>query len=62
MSDFKQNKLEKEAQKNWDLFYTTNVFKDRHWTTPAELLFDNCEVSLSIFDRHMDQWLKIEMI
>ncbi|XP_019392151.1 PREDICTED: methyltransferase-like protein 6 isoform X1 [Crocodylus porosus] len=36
ISDFKQSKLEKEAQKNWDLFYkrnSTNFFKDRHWTT-----------------------------
>ncbi|XP_067147522.1 tRNA N(3)-methylcytidine methyltransferase METTL6 isoform X1 [Apteryx mantelli] len=36
MTDFKQLKLEKEAQKNWDLFYkrnSTNFFKDRHWTT-----------------------------
>lgn len=36
VSDFKQQKLEKEAQKNWDLFYKrngTNFFKDRHWTT-----------------------------
>ncbi|XP_012877613.1 PREDICTED: methyltransferase-like protein 6 isoform X2 [Dipodomys ordii] len=36
VSDFKQKKLEKEAQKNWDLFYkrnSTNFFKDRHWTT-----------------------------
>lgn len=36
VSDFKQTKLEREAQKNWDLFYkrnTTNFFKDRHWTT-----------------------------
>lgn len=36
VSEFKQTKLEKEAQKNWDLFYkrnTTNFFKDRHWTT-----------------------------
>lgn len=33
--EFKQNKLEKEAEKNWDLFYkrnTTKFFKDRHWT------------------------------
>ena len=33
---FRANKLELEAQKNWDLFYkrnTTNFFKDRHWTT-----------------------------
>ncbi|XP_018612393.1 tRNA N(3)-cytidine methyltransferase METTL6 isoform X1 [Scleropages formosus] len=36
VSEFKQAKLEKEAQKNWDLFYkrnTVNFFKDRHWTT-----------------------------
>ncbi|CAH7237139.1 Mettl6 [Phodopus roborovskii] len=36
VSDFKQQKLEKDAQKNWDLFYkrnSTNFFKDRHWTT-----------------------------
>lgn len=36
VSDFKQQKLEMDAQKNWDLFYkrnTTNFFKDRHWTT-----------------------------
>ena len=34
--EFKANKLELEAQKNWDLFYKrneTNFFKDRHWTT-----------------------------
>ncbi|XP_013371134.1 PREDICTED: methyltransferase-like protein 6 isoform X3 [Chinchilla lanigera] len=36
VSDFKQQKLENEAQKNWDLFYkrnSTNFFKNRHWTT-----------------------------
>lgn len=36
VSTFKQNKLETEAQKNWDLFYkrnATNFFKDRHWIT-----------------------------
>lgn len=36
VSDFKQNKLEIEAQRNWDLFYkrnSVNFFKDRHWTT-----------------------------
>ncbi|XP_074651753.1 tRNA N(3)-cytidine methyltransferase METTL6-like [Tubulanus polymorphus] len=36
VSEFKQNKFEVEAQKNWDLFYkrnTTKFFKDRHWTT-----------------------------
>ena len=36
LSDFKREKLEKEAKKNWDLFYkrnTTHFFKDRHWIT-----------------------------
>ena len=35
ISNFKQKKLESEAEKNWDLFYkrnTTKFFKDRHWT------------------------------
>jgi len=35
ISDFKKNKLELEAAKNWDLFYKrnkTNFYKDRHWT------------------------------
>ena len=36
VSDFKRNKLELEAKKNWDLFYkrnSTHFFKDRHWIT-----------------------------
>lgn len=35
LSEFKRNKLETDAQKNWDLFYKRNetrFFKDRHWT------------------------------
>ena len=35
ISDFKKNKLEVEAAKNWDKFYKrnkTNFYKDRHWT------------------------------
>lgn len=35
LSTFKQNKLEVDALKNWDLFYkrnTTKFFKDRQWT------------------------------
>lgn len=34
VSDFKRNKLELEARRNWDLFYkrnSTHFFKDRHW-------------------------------
>lgn len=36
IGDFKRNKLEIEAKKNWDLFYkrnSTHFFKDRHWIT-----------------------------
>ena len=36
ISDFKREKLETEAKKNWDLFYKRNsdhFFKDRHWLT-----------------------------
>jgi len=36
LSDFRCNKLDKEAKRNWDLFYkrnTTHFFKDRHWIT-----------------------------
>jgi len=45
ISEFKRNKLEQEAQKNWDLFYKRNAcafFKDRHWTRNefAEVLSD----------------------
>lgn len=43
--DFKQQKLEMDAQKNWDLFYkrnTTNFFKDRHWTTREFEELKNC--------------------
>jgi methyltransferase-like protein 6 len=35
VSQFRQNKLELEAKKNWDLFYKRNsnkFFRDRHWT------------------------------
>lgn len=46
VSQFKQNKLEIEAQKNWDLFYkrnSTKFFKDRHWTSRefADILSDH---------------------
>ena len=36
ISDYRRNKLEKDAKKNWDLFYKRNsnhFFKDRHWLT-----------------------------
>jgi len=50
VSDFKRNKLEVEAKRNWDLFYKrnqTNFFKDRHWITREfpELLQQDTEVS-----------------
>lgn len=35
VTPFEAGKLEKEAKKNWDLFYKRNetrFFKDRHWT------------------------------
>ena len=35
VSSFRQQKLEREAKKNWDLFYKRNgdrFYKDRHWT------------------------------
>lgn len=35
VSEFRQEKLEKEAGRNWDKFYnrhSVNFFKDRHWT------------------------------
>jgi len=50
VSDFKRNKLEAEAKRNWDLFYKrnqTNFFKDRHWITREfpELLQQDTEVN-----------------
>ena len=36
VSAFRRDKLEKDAKKNWDLFYkrnSTHFFKDRHWIT-----------------------------
>ncbi|KAL4657423.1 methyltransferase-like protein 6 isoform X2 [Arapaima gigas] len=50
VSEFKQLKLEKEAQKNWDLFYkrnTVNFFKDRHWTTREFEELKSCRTSHS---------------
>ena len=47
VSEFQASKLEREAQRNWDLFYKrneTNFFKDRHWTTREfqEILQEEC--------------------
>lgn len=49
VTDFKRNKFEQEAKKNWDLFYkrnNTHFFKDRHWITREfpELLVTELEL------------------
>jgi len=56
VSEFKQNKLETEAKKNWDLFYkrnTTKFFKDRHWTTREfeDLVTNNGDDSSNLVKR-----------
>jgi len=55
VTEFKANKLEIDAQKNWDLFYKrneTNFFKDRHWTTREfQEIIDNDVVSDSSKER-----------
>ena len=36
LNDYQRGKFEREAKKNWDLFYkrnATHFFKDRHWIT-----------------------------
>lgn len=49
VTDYKRNKFEQEAKKNWDLFYkrnSTHFFKDRHWITREfpELLVTKSEL------------------
>lgn len=59
VSDFKQLKLEKEAQKNWDLFYkrnSTNFFKDRHWTTREFEELKACRQVSSICCTPKENW------
>ncbi|ELK25323.1 Methyltransferase-like protein 6 [Myotis davidii] len=53
VSDFKQQKLEKEAQRNWDLFYkrnSTNFFKDRHWTIREFEELRSCREQNPLYD------------
>ncbi|KAM8758773.1 tRNA N(3)-cytidine methyltransferase METTL6 isoform 2-T4 [Rhynchonycteris naso] len=53
VSHFKQQKLEQEAQKNWDLFYkrnSTNFFKDRHWTTREFEELRSCREQNPLYD------------
>ncbi|XP_026942391.1 tRNA N(3)-cytidine methyltransferase METTL6 isoform X2 [Sagmatias obliquidens] len=53
VSNYKQQKLEKEAQKNWDLFYkrnSTNFFKDRHWTTREFEELRSCREQNPLYD------------
>ena len=54
LSEFKQNKLELEAQKNWDLFYkrnTTKFFKDRNWTTRE--FHELCDLESKVIDEEI---------
>uniref|UniRef100_F7C4G1 Methyltransferase 6, tRNA N3-cytidine n=1 Tax=Ornithorhynchus anatinus TaxID=9258 RepID=F7C4G1_ORNAN len=53
VTEFRQLKLEEEAQKNWDLFYkrnSTNFFKDRHWTTREFEELTSCREHNSLYD------------
>ena len=53
MSQFLQEKLEKDAKKNWDLFYRRNgdrFFKDRHWTLREFQELESCDKSLTILE------------
>lgn len=50
MNEFKQRKLEAEAQKNWDRFYhrnRENFFKDRNWSS-QDLQEICCDVDLTV--------------
>ena len=58
VGDFKKSKLEKDAKKNWDLFYKRNAdhfFKDRHWLTREfpELLQESSEAKDAEKKRHV---------
>lgn len=52
-NDFKIQKLEKEAMKNWDKFYLRNkdhFFKDRNWSTEdLKLLCSHITLNVSIW-------------
>ncbi|KAK3580592.1 hypothetical protein CHS0354_002692 [Potamilus streckersoni] len=55
VTEFKQRKLELEAEKNWDLFYkrnTTKFFKDRHWTKREfiDLVRENKQFNGTVFE------------
>lgn len=62
VSDFKLMKLEKDAQKNWDLFYkrnSTNFFKDRHWTSREFKELKACrKVRLCVL--HLLSWVPLQ--
>ena len=53
VSEFKQNKLEEEAARNWDIFYKrnkTNFYKDRHWTPREFEELENYNVGLTTYE------------
>jgi methyltransferase-like protein 6 len=51
MTAYKKNKLEVDAQRNWDKFYGrngSNFFKDRHWTRHEfEEIFGDIDLKVS---------------
>lgn len=53
ISEFKKQKLELDAQKNWDRFYnrnSDNFFKDRHWTKrDLETILNDIDLTVSFF-------------
>lgn len=62
VTDYKRDKFEQEAKKNWDLFYkrnSTHFFKDRHWITRE---FPELLVTKSELDSEGDHQRKIVLL
>lgn len=66
ISNFHRAKLEREAKKNWDLFYKRNrdhFFKDRHWTTRefVELITEKQIDSNTMADQSINNKVLLEV-